>query len=134
MHVSWDYVSALQGSASLFGHNCRGFARDGADCQLDGVDPGLTFYSVLIYDFGDTEHCFMPVRSLLLTQPLGLEPCSCLGEPDVVLAQFQVRRYFDSITNSFFTLSETDRQVLSRRTASAIMTRTNDDGDAEGAL
>jgi hypothetical protein len=27
---------------------------------------GLTFYSVLIYDFGEGEHCFMPVRRFVV--------------------------------------------------------------------
>ncbi|GAA5845172.1 hypothetical protein JCM3766R1_002095 [Sporobolomyces carnicolor] len=44
---------------------------------------GLTAYAVLLYDFGEREHVFMPVR-----------------------------RWFDANTKSFFTLSERDRQVL----------------------
>ncbi|GAA5883460.1 hypothetical protein JCM16303_003808 [Sporobolomyces ruberrimus] len=44
---------------------------------------GLTAYAVLLYDFGEREHVFMPVR-----------------------------RWFDANTRSFFTLSERDRQVL----------------------
>ncbi|GAA5879956.1 hypothetical protein JCM1840_006942 [Sporobolomyces johnsonii] len=48
---------------------------------LSGV---LTAYTVLLHDFGDREHVFMPVR-----------------------------RWFDARTRSFFTLSERDRQVLS---------------------
>ncbi|GAA6013859.1 hypothetical protein JCM11491_000448 [Sporobolomyces phaffii] len=44
---------------------------------------GLTAYAVLLYDFGEREHVFMPVR-----------------------------RWFDANTKSFFTLSDRDRQVL----------------------
>ncbi|GAA5895633.1 hypothetical protein JCM8208_005286 [Rhodotorula glutinis] len=47
---------------------------------------GLTAYAVLLYDFGDKEHVFMPVR-----------------------------RFVDRHTASFFTLSAQDRQVLSAR-------------------
>ncbi|BGP43745.1 hypothetical protein JCM10449v2_007791 [Rhodotorula kratochvilovae] len=45
---------------------------------------GLTAYAVLLYDFGDKEHVFMPVR-----------------------------RWVDAHTASLFTLSAQDRQVLS---------------------
>ncbi|GAA6015218.1 hypothetical protein JCM10207_003646 [Rhodosporidiobolus poonsookiae] len=44
----------------------------------------LTFYAVLLHDFGEREHVFMPVR-----------------------------RWFDAHTASLFTLSERDRAVLS---------------------
>ncbi|GAA5937412.1 hypothetical protein JCM3775_006605 [Rhodotorula graminis] len=47
---------------------------------------GLTAYAVLLYDFGDKEHVFMPVR-----------------------------RFVDRHTASFFTLSAQDRQVVSAR-------------------
>ncbi|GAA5924923.1 hypothetical protein JCM21900_000240 [Sporobolomyces salmonicolor] len=47
---------------------------------------GLAIYAVLLHDFGDREHVFMPAR-----------------------------RWFDDCTRSFFTLSERDRQVLSAR-------------------
>ncbi|KAK4054064.1 hypothetical protein OIO90_003709 [Microbotryomycetes sp. JL221] len=43
----------------------------------------LTGYAVLFYDFGQREHCFMPVR-----------------------------RWFDKHTQGFFTLSERDRHFL----------------------
>ncbi|KAM0789876.1 hypothetical protein ACM66B_006722 [Microbotryomycetes sp. NB124-2] len=43
----------------------------------------LTGYAVLFYDFGQREHCFMPVR-----------------------------RWFDEHTRGFFTLTERDRQAL----------------------
>ncbi|KAI5476963.1 pyridoxamine-phosphate oxidase [Pseudohyphozyma bogoriensis] len=49
---------------------------------------GIAFYSVLIYDFGPQEHCFMPIR-----------------------------RWFDSHTAGFFTLSEQDRKALSPASA-----------------
>lgn len=43
---------------------------------------GLTFYSVLIYDFGEGEHCFMPVRSfVLLSVPLEV---STLNGPNLM--------------------------------------------------
>ncbi|KAM0754095.1 hypothetical protein T439DRAFT_378183 [Meredithblackwellia eburnea MCA 4105] len=44
---------------------------------------GVAFYSVLLYDFGPQEHCFMPIR-----------------------------RWFDSNTAGLFTLSENDRRTL----------------------
>ncbi|GAA5908447.1 uncharacterized protein JCM6883_005549 [Sporobolomyces salmoneus] len=49
---------------------------------------GLTAYAVLLYDFGEREHVFMPVR-----------------------------RWFDANTKSFFTLSETERRQVPSKTA-----------------
>ncbi|GAA5823730.1 hypothetical protein JCM5353_008573 [Sporobolomyces roseus] len=56
---------------------------------------GLTAYAVLLYDFGEREHVFMPVR-----------------------------RWFDANTRSFFTLSERDRQVLGSTNSSAAAQKT----------
>ncbi|GAA5982994.1 hypothetical protein JCM11641_006910 [Rhodosporidiobolus odoratus] len=48
-----------------------------------GLATVITGYAVLVHDFGEREHVFMPVR-----------------------------RFFDAHTSSFFTLSERDRAVL----------------------
>ncbi|GAA5937914.1 uncharacterized protein JCM15063_005411 [Sporobolomyces koalae] len=55
---------------------------------------GLTAYAVLLYDFGEREHVFMPVR-----------------------------RWFDANTRSFFTLSERERQVLNPTQKTAVPDR-----------
>ncbi|GAA6059144.1 hypothetical protein JCM10212_003891 [Sporobolomyces blumeae] len=62
-----------------------------------GIATGLTLYAVLLYDFGEREHVFMPVR-----------------------------RWFDANTRSFFTLSERDRQVLDSTSSGAAKTAVPD--------
>ncbi|SCV74625.1 BQ2448_7654 [Microbotryum intermedium] len=47
---------------------------------------GITFYAVLIYDFGQKEHCFMPIR-----------------------------RWFDAQTSGLFTLSDRERAAFDPR-------------------
>ncbi|SDA04298.1 BZ3501_MvSof-1269-A2-R1_Chr3-2g06018 [Microbotryum saponariae] len=47
---------------------------------------GITFYAVLIYDFGEKEHCFMPIR-----------------------------RWFDAQTSGLFTLSDRERAAFDPR-------------------
>ncbi|KDE07114.1 hypothetical protein MVLG_02520 [Microbotryum lychnidis-dioicae p1A1 Lamole] len=46
----------------------------------------ITFYAVLIYDFGEKEHCFMPIR-----------------------------RWFDAQTSGLFTLSDRERAAVDPR-------------------
>lgn len=64
----------------------------------------VTGYAVLVYDFGDREHCFMPVS---------------LSIGSVVRRAFeltsgpaQIRRWFDAQTRDLFTLTPRDRQIL----------------------
>lgn len=69
----------------------------------------ITSYAVLIHDFGDKEHVFMPVRAPLSSNSPSISPGP---QHNTDPTSSQVRRWFDDHTASFFTLSARDRAVL----------------------
>lgn len=78
----------------------------------------MTFYAVLLYDFGPREHVFMPVSSARTHRvycPAG-PPALSLQVPSQTVDMRvgpQLRRWVDDHTASLFTLSDQDRQALS---------------------
>lgn len=77
----------------------------------------MTFYAVLLYDFGPREHVFMPVSSALLASlsTRAISPLAASSSQTALTrARYpQLRRWVDDHTASLFTLSDQDRQALS---------------------
>lgn len=71
------------------------------------VKTGITVYAVLVYDWGTKDHCFMPVcfalSCLVHILPLSFTPNT---------TTIQIRRWVDTTSGDFFTLSERDRKTL----------------------